>query len=835
MSIKHRALKNTIIVAIAGFVIAILIAYVERSTLNTYNDNLPYISLGDNIKSSTAQTHVWFEELMTGRSALSFERDVVSRFASDKVILQGAYDGKETAVGTFSTSLDEETKAILKESIISLEKLVGVTQERWDLKQLQRSVPVERDSNGTVIPATASSDVAGDALQKKYDTHYQEFQAKINTLIERIKQNVKSETRYLSTLSWISIVLLVIAFGTVCVLLYNLQNESDNMVLENEARIKQQNLTGNSLTGFIEAISAGNYSVDLQLEEEKGLSNTLINMRDKLRENADDDRERNWSTTGLAQVGEILRTSSGTKEDLYDNIIKFVVKYTRSNQGGLFVLNEESETDKYLELMSCYAFERKKFLENKITLGEGLIGQAFLEGERIYLKEVPEEYISITSGLGGSNPNALLIVPLKVNGKIYGVIELATFTTYEDFEIELVEKLAESIGSTISTVRTNESTRILLERTQQQAEEMRAQEEEMRQNMEELEATQEEMRRKETHIQTMLDGEKERNDISQKNRGVLMELTKNRDLQLGNKNASLEKITSTIGKELSISRCSIWTLNNVKNKLTCEKLYNQSSRSFEAGAELMAKDYPDYFEAITREEIINAKDALNHAATREFTTNYMPSLGIQSLLNVPFFDEGRIAGIVCCEQQHNQKEWTEESIEFLKSCADLVTVGFNTTKVNTMIQSLNEVQETLQTIIDNIPRAVFWKDKELRFQGCNKIFAKVAGLSSCSEMLGNTDFDMPWKDHAEAYRADDLAVMNSRKARLDLEERNVNSEGEESWVLTSKVPVMNQHGEVVGVLGMFEDITQRKQHEAFVAIKLKELEELKKIIEKRNN
>jgi PAS domain S-box-containing protein len=312
-----------------------------------------------------------------------------------------------------------------------------------------------------------------------------------------------------------------------------------------------------------------------------------------------------------------------------------------------------------------------------------------------------------------------------------------------------------------------------------------------------------------------------------------MELTKNNDIQSGNWNAALEKLTSTISNQLQVSQCGIWLMNSSRNKLTCDKLYHQKARTFESGTELLAKDFPGYFEAITREDVIAAKDAAMHGATKELSDGYLQRQDVRSILNVPFFSEGRLTGIICCEHLHEQKEWTEEDVEFLKSCADLVTVNYNTSKINNMLDEVSDAQETMQTIIDNIPRAVFWKDKELRFQGCNRIFAQVAGLKSTRDLIGHTDFDMPWKEHAEAYRADYLAVMKGRKPRLDQEEKNVNSEGQISWVLTSKVPVMNQHGEIVAVLGMFEDITERKKKEEDIEAKLRELDQLKKMLEKK--
>jgi PAS domain S-box-containing protein len=824
---RNRALKFTIIFAAAGLFITLLIAYVERGMFNTHRQNVPYLTLLNNVKNQVTRSHLWLEELIAGDASLNYERDVQQPLASSLTNLQDAYDGKITDLGTFTDINDEEKRAILKEAIFDLQKLIEAADGRW--KHKNETTVAATDSTSAVIVSKA-----GDNLDQAFDASFEEFQGAMDRLGSHIDQKLKSDSSYLNFVSWLSITVLVVAFVALCVLLYRLQNGSSKMAVEHEARLQQQGRAVASLSGFIESISAGNYAAELSLEDDgANLGGTLLTMRDKLKVNAEDDRKRNWSNSGLAQVGEILRVSTASTADLYDNIIKFVVKYTKSNQGGLFILNEESETDKFLELVSCYAFERKKFLTKKIGIGEGLVGQCYLEGERIYLLEVPQEYITITSGLGGAAPNALLLVPLKINEKIFGVLELATFGKYENHEVELVEKLTESIASTISSVRVSESTRILLEKTQQQAEEMRAQEEEMRQNMEELEATQEEMRRKEKHIQNMLDGEKKRNEVSNKNRQVLMELTKNKDIQEGNWDTALEKITSGISRQLNVSRCSIWMYKAKENKISCEKLYQTGKSIFESGLELSGRDYPGYFEAVSSEEIIVAKDAHTHVATREFSEGYLRSLKIESMLDVPFFNEGKIAGVICCEHQNEQKDWTDEDVEFLKSCADLITVTYNTAKINQMLDQLSDDQETMQTIIDNIPRAVFWKDKDLKFQGCNRIFADVAGLKSPRDLVGKTDYDMPWKEHGDAYRADDVSVMNSRKARLDLEERNVNSEGVESWVMVSKVPVMNKHGEVVAVLGMFEDITQRKRKEAEMAANMKELEELRKLMAKK--
>jgi PAS domain S-box-containing protein len=257
---------------------------------------------------------------------------------------------------------------------------------------------------------------------------------------------------------------------------------------------------------FAENIGNGNYNTEFKpLSEHDVLGNALINMRNNLAKVAEDDKKRNWATEGQAMFGEILRTNNNDLNKLSDEIISNLVKYLKANQGALYIADENDADDEpTMSMKACYAWDKKKYLNQKIYKGEGLAGQAWQEGDTVYLTDVPHDYIRITSGLGDSNPSSVVIVPLKVNDQIFGVVELASFNIFQDFEIEFVQKIAESIASTISTVKINARTHKLLEESQEMTEQMRAQEEEMRQNMEELQATQEEMQRSQAETESTL-------------------------------------------------------------------------------------------------------------------------------------------------------------------------------------------------------------------------------------------------------------------------------------------------------------------------------------------
>ncbi len=248
---------------------------------------------------------------------------------------------------------------------------------------------------------------------------------------------------------------------------------------------------------FSDEIAQGHLYTQLQVVSQHDvLGHSLLNMQHKLQQIAEADRQRSWTAEGLAKFNEILRSVTDF-EALCNTVLAQIIQHLQASQGALFVTRHNEPEEVWLELAACYAFNRKKYLTGRVLPGEDLVGQAYLEGEVIHLKSVPAHASRITSGLIEAKPSTILIIPLKINHTVEGVLELASFKEYATGEIDFLVKVAEDIASTLASAKINERTRQLLLESQQQAEELKAQEEEMRQNMEEMQATQEEVQRNE--------------------------------------------------------------------------------------------------------------------------------------------------------------------------------------------------------------------------------------------------------------------------------------------------------------------------------------------------
>ncbi len=246
---------------------------------------------------------------------------------------------------------------------------------------------------------------------------------------------------------------------------------------------------------FALQIGEGNFKGKFRSKSEKDLlGNALIEMSDRLFKVAEEDKVRNWMNEGQAKFANILRQYGNNLQELGDQLISGLVGYLGAIQGGLFVVREE-DGKPVLELLSAFAYDRKKYEKRKIRPGEGLAGQVFLERKEIYIRDLREDHFYIQTGMGTSRPVSVLIVPLMEEDNIEGVLELASLKEMDEHQIAFVKKVAESIASSLRSGKINLKTRQLLDETRQKAEEMAAQEEELRQNMEELAATQEQMER----------------------------------------------------------------------------------------------------------------------------------------------------------------------------------------------------------------------------------------------------------------------------------------------------------------------------------------------------
>ena len=369
--------------------------------------------------------------------------------------------------------------------------------------------------------------------------------------------------------------------------------------------------------------------------ENDTLGNSLLEMRDRLQTVARETSIRDWNNQGQSMFADILRQSSEEMEHMGDKLIANMVEYLGASQGALFMINDLDESHKYLELLSAYAFDRKKIVEKRLEIGEGLVGQVYQEGKTVYMTDIRFDHFNIVTGLGESRPSALLIVPLKEENDIEGVVELATFNRLEEYQIHFVEKVGEIIASYIRSGKVNRTTRLLLEETQEKAEQMKAQEEELRQNMEELAATQEQVERR--------------------------------------------------NKEL--------------------------------------------------EEIQNR---------------------------------------------------------------------------------LNEEQYLLSALLTSTHDYIYFKDQGSRFIRVSDSMVKLFGKNKQEEVIGKSDFDFQGKEHAQEAYDDEQQIIRSGEPMLDAVEKENWEDGHITWVSTTKNPLKDQNGKIIGTFGISRDITKSKLSEVEV-------------------
>jgi PAS domain S-box-containing protein len=537
----------------------------------------------------------------------------------------------------------------------------------------------------------------------------------------------------------------------------------------------------NRKISFADKIGEAKIQSDFEPEgEEDVLGNSLLKMAKRLRDaeneesiHKSEEKKRTWLSEGMAGFGEIFRSERENLEELAFKVIKNLVKYIDANQGAIYLNNTEDGTP-VIDMVAAFAYDRRKYLNRRIHYGEGLIGTCALEKETIYLTEIPEDFLEITSGLGQAQPRCLLIVPLKLENELFGIIEIASFRELQSHETGFVEQLGESIATTLAAVRINEQTVRLLEKSQKQAEEMARQEEKMRKNMQELQDAQEESRRKETEIT-----------------GILNAVN----------SSSLVAEFSTNGRFADVNEKFLFLFESPR-----DQVIGKHHSDF-AVLDKYSNEYKEFWKRLKDGETINQTEQFRLSNGNELWLNqtYTPILD----------RNGKPYKILNIALDITQSKKQQESLE--NQAHEIIKRGI---EMETLSKAVDESIIKCELSSDGIILDI------------NENYLETTGYSR-KEILGK-NLRLFLKD-AEKQQFEKVWSEVTKEKTYTGVIRRTKPTGEEVWLMSTFSPVKNEDGDIYKIYFLAHDITEKKLKYQLLEDANKEIERLKQHLHQQEN
>jgi HAMP domain-containing protein/CheY-like chemotaxis protein/signal transduction histidine kinase len=238
------------------------------------------------------------------------------------------------------------------------------------------------------------------------------------------------------------------------------------------------------------AVAKGDLSRNITVQAEGELNALKGNMNEmirNLRETTSRNTEQDWLKTNLAKFTRMMQGQKNLT-NVSQLILSELAPVVGAKHGVFYVMDSANNgAEPILKLTATYAYKERKNLSKQFHVGEGVVGQAAFEKQRILLQNAPDDYITINSGLGEAKPMQIVVLPIVFEGQVLAVMELATFTAFSDTYLSLLDQLTESIGVVLNTIQANMRTEELLVQSQSLAEELQAQQEELTETNKRLE------------------------------------------------------------------------------------------------------------------------------------------------------------------------------------------------------------------------------------------------------------------------------------------------------------------------------------------------------------
>jgi PAS domain S-box-containing protein len=521
--------------------------------------------------------------------------------------------------------------------------------------------------------------------------------------------------------------------------------------------IEQINNNNIKINFYITQLTNKNYNINFEKTPDnkifksiKELSNKLLDAEKLIEKRKIEDQHKEWANKGISLFSEIMRKFSNDLKKLGDEVIKNIVKYLDASVGGIFII-EDQANDPHLQLLAAFAYDRKKYYTKRIELGEGLIGTVASDQSMIYLEEIPDDYIEIEAGLGDAPPNTLLIMPLLTDSGLMGVIEIASFKKFQQYEIDFTETLSRSIASTIETVKINARTVELLKESQKKSNDLAQREKILQETMQEVSKAHEIARRNEIEMRGILSG------VDQ----TLMRAEYAPDGTFLNSNIVHRKVMG-------------YDIEYMKGKNIMEFIPDEEKESFKKLWADVAAGHPYQITVKRKNKQTNADLWL--------LNQYTP---IQD-------DQGNVIKILYLAIDITEQKQAEE-------------------KANQLLKEAKEKEAELTSVLaavdKTILRAIY--TPEGIFIDANDIHTRILGYNK-NEMKGKSILEFI-QDEQEKENFKEFWKQIQRGEAKELTVKRINkSTGADIWLINQYNPILDENGKVYRILYLAIDITDQK-------------------------